>query len=174
MTAPSSHQVLVAVTHFEYLREQLKVQFPDADDETIADTLEGISDLDQMLVAVMRSTEDDAMLVAGINERIGELQERRARLTHRIDTKRDVVCRVMERADLRRIEAPDFTLSLRNLPFSLVIDDDTQVPETYWHEKVTRSIDKKALGDALKADDAQPIPGARLSNGGVGLTVRKK
>jgi len=171
---PTVHQVVAALTNHEYLRDQLRVQFPDADEQTLADTLEGESNLDQMLVAVMRSTEDDAMLVTGIKERLAELSERGERLARRIEAKREIVCRVMERANMSRIEAADFTLSLRQAPSKIVVTDEALIPAAYMNtpEPPTPKPDKKKIADALKANTE--IPGCVLSNGGVSLSVRKK
>jgi len=170
----TTHELSAAAIQRDYLKEQLLVQFPglSEDDHALADTLDGISDLDQMIVAVMRTADDDAMLVAGIEARMTELKERHARLEMRIATKRDIVGRVMERADIRKIEAPDFTLSLRNGAPKVTIIDEGLIPPSYWREKITKSIDRAALSDALKANIA--VPGAALSNGGVSLSVRKK
>lgn len=38
--------------HHEYLRERLKAEFPEADDDTIRDTVEGLSRLPEMLAAI--------------------------------------------------------------------------------------------------------------------------
>jgi len=171
---PSAHNLVAALTHHEYLRDQLRVQFPDADEQTLADTLEGESNLDQMLVAVMRSTEDDAMLVTGIQERMAELAERGERLARRIEAKRDICCRVMERANLPKVEAPDFTLSLTKTPKKVIVTDEVLIPAAYMNtpEPPAPKPDKKKIADALKANTE--VPGCLLSNGGVTLSVRKK
>lgn len=171
---PSTHNLVAALTHHEYLRDQLRAQFPDADEQTLADTLEGESNLDQMLVAVMRSTEDDAMLVTGINERIAELSLRGERLARRIEAKRDICCRVMERANLKKIEAPDFTMSLSATPKKVIVTDEALIPANYKRtpEPPKPVPDKKLIADVLKA--GKEVPGAMLSNGGVTLSVRKK
>ncbi len=172
----TTHDLIGAGQHRAYLREQLIVQFPVlAEDETaLVDTLDGISDLKEMLVAVMRTADEDEMLVGGIEAREAELKERRERLAKRIATKREIVCRVMERADLKKIEAPEFTLSLRNIAGSVVITDETKIPADYMRtpEPPAPQPDKKKIGGALKANTE--VPGALLSNGGVGLSVRKK
>ncbi len=54
-----SHPVLHELTYHEYLREQLRNEFPDIDEETLADTLEGLTNLNEMLGAVVRSHLDD-------------------------------------------------------------------------------------------------------------------
>ena len=41
------------LVHYQYLREQLAAQFPDADEETLLDTLEGMTDLNEMIGSVV-------------------------------------------------------------------------------------------------------------------------
>jgi hypothetical protein len=172
----TTHALASAAAQREYLKEQLLVQFPELaeDEQALVDTLDGISDLDQMLVAVMRSTETDDMMVTGIKARIEELSERGKRLAHRIETKRDLVCRVMDHANIKKIESAEFTLSLRQSPDKVVITDEKLLPAAYLRtpEPPAPTPDKKAIADALKAK--QDVPGAVLSNGGVSLSVRKK
>lgn len=173
---PNAHQLATALAHRQYLKEQLLVRFPTLaeDEQALADTLDGETDLKEMLAEVMRSTEEDAMLVAGIAERVAELTERKGRLEHRIKAKREAICLTMDKADLGKIEAPEFTLSLRRSPASVVITDQALLPAEYLRtpEPPAPEPDKKKIGDALKANTS--IPGAVLSNGGVSLTVRKK
>lgn len=173
---PNAHHLAAALAHREYLKEQLLLRFPELreDEQALADTLDGESNLDQMLVEVMRSTEDDAMLIAGIKERLAELGERKGRLEHRVKAKREVVCLTMDKASLGKIEAPEFTLSVRRNPPSVVITDQALLPAEYLRtpEPPAPEPDKAKIAEALKANTS--IPGAVLSNGGVGLSVRKK
>ena len=58
------------LANHEYLRQQLEKKFPDIDEETLLDTLEGITDLHEMIAEVVRSRQDDlAFIVAVARER---------------------------------------------------------------------------------------------------------
>lgn len=46
--------LLAELSLHEYVRAQLAAQFPEADEETLADTLEGLTDLREMLARVIR------------------------------------------------------------------------------------------------------------------------
>lgn len=170
----NQHMVSNAVNDWSRMRERLLLQHPDlADDiETLNDTLEGIADLPDLLVAVMRQADETEMLVTGIDARMDDLKARKDRLKRRAEAIRDAVCDAMQRADLPKIEAPDFTVSTRRTPPAVVVTDEGQIPPAYMKEKVTTAPDKAAIKAALESGET--VPGCALSNGGIGLTVRRK
>ena len=67
------------LTEHEYLRRRLKAEFPDADEDTLRDTLAGLSSLPEMLACVLRSYLEDLALAAALGIRISDMQERIAR-----------------------------------------------------------------------------------------------
>ncbi len=62
------------LTHHQYLRSRLEEEFPDADEETLVDTLEGLSNLPDMLAEVCRSMLDDQAMVLALRGRVGDMQ----------------------------------------------------------------------------------------------------
>ena len=170
----SEYQAQKALAEYVSIKARLRAEFPDlAEDETaLLDTLEGVTDLREAIIAIMRSRDDDAILIEGIQARIDELQDRGSRFSDRATKKKTFVAAIMERAEIKKIEAPDFTLSLGKKARQLVVSDESAIPPEYWTEKVVRSLDKKALKDHLAVE--MTIPGASLDNGGVQLTVRTK
>ena len=62
---------------YHRLRERLLENMPEIDDETVRDTLEGITDLHEMIAAVIRSALVDEALSAGLRERFNDMKERR-------------------------------------------------------------------------------------------------
>jgi len=57
--------------------------FPEADEETLADTIEGASDLPQLLTAVLRSRLEDLSLAEALRRRLGVMRGRLERLEGR-------------------------------------------------------------------------------------------
>lgn len=170
----NAHALRQSVARHNALRDELIRRFGAAladDEQALIDTLDGLSDLDEQIIAVMRSADDDEVLVNGIKARVDELQARALRIGERAATKKAAVVQAMQAAGVRKIEAPDFTLSLRNVPPTVQITDEAALPEGFVTTKITRAPDKRALKEALQAGEA--IPGATLGNGGVGLTVRR-
>ena len=60
---------------YQELKRCLQKHFASLDDDTIADTLEGITDLNEMIAAVIRSALVDEALHAGLRARVDELRE---------------------------------------------------------------------------------------------------
>ncbi len=127
---PSS--LIHELAHHQYLREQLAAQFPDADEETLLDTLEGMTDLNEMIAWVVRSRLDDLALHAALRARMSDMQERAGRLEQRADTKKEIDPSVMERAGLKKLTEPDYTLSMRSTNPPLVVTDQGEVPDVFW------------------------------------------
>jgi len=155
----------------EVLREELRSEYPDIDDDTLRDTLEGISELPEIVAVVLRSHLDDLALAAALRSRMTEMQERLSRIEGRAEKKRVLVTSVMERADLRKLTEPDFTVSLRPTPQPLVVTAETDIPATYWKPQPPK-LDRSALISALKSGER--IPGASLGNGGLTIAVRTR
>lgn len=167
MTAP----ILRELAHHEYLREQLVAAFPDADEETLKDTLEGLTDLNEMVAALTRSYLEDRCLASGLRIRLGEMQERVRRFDHAGETKRQILAKVMCRADLAKTIEPDFTLSLRQGQPGLVVENEDRIPDEYWKQQLLK-LDRQGLLAALKT--GQRVPGVVLTNGAPSITVRTK
>ena len=153
------------------LKAELKAMFADIDDETLHDTLEGISSLSEALAAVVRTYLDDLSLAAALGMRIADMQDRLARFEARAEKKRALVTQVMEQGELTKVQEPDFTVSLRAVPPGLVVSDETQIPADYWKPQPPK-LDKKRLLANLNA--GQAILGASLGNGGATISVRTR
>jgi len=157
--------------HHQYLREQLRAEFPEADDETLRDTVEGLSRLPDVLAAILRSHLDDAAMMYALRERIGDMQERLARIESRSDRKRAIVAAVMERADIKRLTEPDFTASLRPTPAPLIVIDEAKIPGAFWKPQPAK-LDRRGLVASLASGAA--VPGVTLGNGGITLALRTR
>jgi len=167
MYSPVIHEAEI----YRLLHEQLVTEFPDADDETLRDTLEGLSSLPEVLAALVRSYLDDLSTAAALGMRISDMQERLGRFETRADKKRALVTNAMERAQFKRLQEPDFTVSLRAIPPGLVVCNETDIPQEFWKPQAPK-LDKKGLLAALVT--GQAIPGANLGNGGTTISVRTK
>ncbi len=166
-----NYPILNELTHHQYLRERLVADFPDADEECLRDTLEGLTNLTDMLAEVLRSALEDQAFVTALRGRVGDMQDRCGRIDARAHKKRDLVCSVMERADVRKLTEPDLTVSLRPSRAPLVVTDEEIIPAGYWKAQAPK-LDRQGLLAALSA--GRDVPGALLGNAPMTISVRTK
>jgi hypothetical protein len=157
------------VPKYQILKERILAAHPDLDDETLADTLEGITDIHEMIAAVIRSALVDEALGSGLRVRLGDMKERQSRLEVRASKKRELALQAMNETGLAKLEQPDFTASARTGVPALVVVSEQSIPEAYWLTQPPK-LDRQGLLGELKRGGA--IPGVELSNPKTVLTVR--
>ena len=156
---------------YKSIRERLLAIWPDIDCETLADTLEGITDLHEMIAAVIRSALVDEALQSGLRFRVDDMKERLSRLELRATKKRQTALEVMSEVSLTKLEQPDFTASARAGSPALVVKAEDKIPEAYWLPQPLK-LDRQAILGELKR--GIEIPGAEMSNPQPVLMVRTK
>ena len=133
--------------------------------------LEGITDLHEMIAAVIRSALVDEALQGGLRSRIEDMRQRLARLEERGSKKRQLALEAMTEVGLSKLEQPDFTASARAGSSSLVVVAEDAIPEAYWVPQPPK-LDRQLLLAELKR--GREIPGTQLSNPKPTLAVRTK
>jgi hypothetical protein len=159
------------VNLYRRLHKKLLEQFPDLDDETIRDSLEGLTDLHEMVAALIRSALDDEALQAGLRTRIEDMRQRLTRLAERGLKKRQRALEAMNEAGLRKLEQPDFTASARLGAPPLLVTSEQSVPEGYWIPQPPKLNRQTLTADLRRGDE---ILGACLGNAAPILVVRTK
>jgi hypothetical protein len=160
------------LAHHEYLRQQLAEKFPDADEEMLRDTLEGMTDLTDMLAELIRSSLDDKALVTALKQRMLDMDQRCIRFEARAQKKRGLVEVIMERADIKKIAKEDFTAGMRAGKRKVMVIDEAAISPKFWRRQAP-TLDKAALSTALQAN-AGAVAGVMLSNPKPVLSVRTK
>ena len=155
--------------HYRLLADQLKTDYGALDDETLADTLEGLSDLPDLIAEIVRSSLEDQTLVAALKTRLSDMQERAGRLKERIDKKRALAGWAMGAAGLARVQQPDFSVALRPGAEKVVVEDEAQIEPAYLVPQPPR-VDRAGLLAALKRGET--AQGARLTVGEPHIAVR--
>jgi len=160
-----------AAIKYRSIRERIREQDPQIDEQTLADTVEGLTDLTDILTAIIRAALTDEALATGLKVRIAEMQARFDRLQDRAAKRRQIAKDVMVELDLKKIQAPDFTASIRPGMPALMVIDEAAVPSIYWEPR-----DPKLNRQGLLADlkGGIEIAGAALSNPEPVLSVRTK
>lgn len=140
------------------------------DADAIRDTLEGETNLDAIIRALVVSIDEDKILIDGCTNRIDELRDRKARFEARVDAKRALIAQAMELAEWKKRELDIGTVSLTKGVPQLRVVNEADIPPEFWIVGEPK-LDKKAVLAALR--DKQNIPGAQLSNAAPSLTIRK-
>jgi hypothetical protein len=160
-----------SATTYRAVRERIRTQDPDLDEQTLTDTVEGLTDVHEILAAIVRAALADEALAAGLKGRIAEMQERLERLQERAAKRRQIAKDTMVELDLKKLTAPDFSASIRPGMPALLVIDEAAVPSIYWEPREPR-LDRQGLLAELK--QGAEITGVTLSNPEPVLSVRTK
>jgi Siphovirus Gp157 len=164
-------QLSISAIHYRAIRDRLQADDPALDEQTLADTVEGLTDLHEILAAVIRAALADEALATGLKGRIAEMEDRLNRLKDRAAKRRQVAKDTMVELDLKKIAAPDFTASIRPGMPALMVIDEAAVPSIYWEPRDPRLNRQGLLADLKQGAE---ITGVSLANPEPVLSVRTK
>jgi len=159
----------IAAAGYRAIYDRIRAEDPDIDEQTLADTVEGLTDVHEIIIAIIRSALADEALASGLQSRIAEMDERLARLQERAGKRREFAKDAMIDLDLKKIAAPDFLISIRTGTPSLVVLDEEAVPTIFWEPGAPR-LKRQELLNELKA--GSEIEGVALSNPEPVMSVR--
>ena len=152
-------------------RDRLLAEIPDLDSDTLADTLEGLTDLREMLAEVIRSALDDEALATGLSTRLADMKARLERFEVRAKRKRQLALQAMTEADIPKLAEADFTASVRQGAPTLDVTAEDKIPAAYWKPQPSK-LDKQGLLAALKA--GTEIEGVAIAPPQPQLSIRTK
>lgn len=133
------------------------------DDQTIADTLEGLSgeftDKAERVGYVIRNME--AARDARLNESKRLADEGKA-IDKKIDGIKAYLLTNMQRTGISKIDCPLFVIGLQNNPPAVHVTDESLIPADYFKqpEPPPPALDKNLIKQAIK--DGHTVPGAEL------------
>lgn len=154
----------------EQLR-RLQADYPElAEDEILrADMIEAETELHDFMRQIENSRRENVMLSAALGAYIDELHSRKARLAMRDLASRKIMFRLMEMVNLKKIELPEATISIRAGTPKVIITDENALPDSLC--RIKREPDKTKIKEALEFGE---VTGATLSNAEPTLSIRTK
>lgn len=136
------------------------------DDQTIADTLEGLQGaLEIKATNVAMFARNLEAAAEQIRQAESAMAARRKAIENRAGRIREYLMVNMEKAGISKIECPYFRIAVRENPPAVVIDMQGEIPQEFMKqpEPPPPSPDKKAIAEAIKA--GRSVPGAHLERG---------
>ena len=167
MTAPL---ISDSVRIFTELRHRLLAEDPDLDEATLADTLEGATDLQERVARLCRAAIESEALATSLAGMIRDMQARRKRFDERSDRLRALALWAMQEAGLSKIIAADATITVGRPRAAVEIIDLHQLPPHLIDYEPKPN--KTAIRAELEA--GRMVPGAAFSNASPCLTIRTK
>lgn len=150
----------------EYRRAAETLSDLDLPEEVIADTLESLAfPLEQKAINVAAFIRNIEATANSIKQAEEGLAKRRKAMERRADSLKAYLQFNMQQTGINKIESPLFSLSIRDNPPAVIIDDANLIPADYMREPVIpppapdKNLIKKALTDGFV------VPGAHLERG---------
>jgi predicted phage gp36 major capsid-like protein len=151
------------------LRAELE-KLDDMDERTLLDTLEGETELLEAIAQIDEFILDAEADEAGAEAVITRLKDRKDRAARRQERLRTIVTQVMDSAGLKTAKTAGGTYTLREVAPAVVVEDESLIPSAYFTQSEPK-ISKSKINEAVKAGET--VPGTRMSNGGISLTIRR-
>ena len=149
-----------------YLVDLQRLAELDLDEQTISDTLEGLSgelEVKATNVAMFcRNLEASAEAIKGAE---AQMAARRKAIENRAGRLRQYLKDNMERVCILKIESPFLALSIRKNPSAVHVEALELVPMEFFNPPMPPPpvLDKKRVADALKS--GKDVPGCRMEQG---------
>jgi hypothetical protein len=119
------------------------------------------------IIGYVRNSE---LMSEAIKNEIDRLTAMKKAVDNRIDKFKEYVKENMQHLEVEKIETELGTLSIGKNPASVEIYDETLIADEYKKEKVTVSIDKTAIKNAIK--NGKNVQGARLIEDKTSLRIK--
>lgn len=143
---------------------------PAEDERLYLDTLEGETDLYELVRQLIGQIEQEEGAQAALKAQIEDRQLRQRRAEGRIKTARNGITALLECAQLDKLTLPEATIAIRQVPPKPIVTDEASVPDELC--KFTRKPDMAAIKAEVEA--GRVVSGVSFDNGGTSLTVRRK
>lgn len=145
---------------FRALTDRLNESELDA--QTIADTLDGASgDLEEKIINTAKYFRNEEAEADAIADAIKQMQAREKTKRKHAENIKKYLADQMDRAGKTKVNSPWFVVSVAQNPASVIVDDESLIPDDYMREiPASYSPDKKLIKSAM--DEGYAVPGCHL------------
>jgi hypothetical protein len=159
------------VRALQALRAALAVHHEDLDDPGVMLALaEGETSLLETVDILLDADLTDEGLVSGLKTSKDSLALRLSRFEERRKSRRAIIEQALQLVNCKTLERPVATITLSERSPTLVVEEQSKIPARFFDMRPV--LNKRMAKDAL--DAGEDVPGARLSNGTITLTVRRR
>ncbi len=153
------------------IRATLEVHHETLDDPELMMVLaEGETSLLDAIDLVLEADLHDDTLIDALKRQKDTVAVRLHRIQERRESRRTILEQALSLLERKSLERPIGTLALANRAPSLVVEEEAQIPARFFDLRPV--LNKRAVKEAL--DGGEEVAGARLSNGSITLTVRRR
>lgn len=136
------------------------------DDQTIADTLDGLAgDIEQKAIQIAKMIRNLEAEEEAIRKAVDDMVKRANAADARAAHLREYLRQNLLQAGIKKVACPYFVISIKATPASVVIDDEKMIRGDLmvWPSAPPPRPDKRAIAAALKA--GEEVQGAHLESG---------
>ena len=140
------------------------------DAATIADTMDMIeTEFEHKAVDVIKFSQNVEADIEALKTHEKNIAARRKVLEGRVSNLKEYLRINMERTGIKKIECPEFTITLRKASEIVVIDDVNEIPQEYVEVQIDEKVNKNDLKKALKEGS---VPGCHLGEGKSSILIK--
>jgi hypothetical protein len=142
------------------IADRIREMFPAEDDETLADTIEGESDLPAAIISVLRAALEREVTAKALADLIETMVGRKRRFEDGARTLRVAALHAMEEVGLKKLAAADMTVSVGTTKPKVLITDEAAVPADLC--RIVRTPSKPDIAKAIA--EGREVSGVVLGN----------
>lgn len=140
------------------------------DEELTHDMIEGETSFFEAVDKALSEIDECDIMIEGLAAKIKQLTSRKKRNEDRAKKLRGLIDQAFQMAQLKRHKFERATITTKNVPPSLIVTDEADIPSKYFDDQPPK-LNKKRLFDDVKSGIS--IPGASQTNGGTTIQIRK-
>ena len=142
--------------------------------EQIADTLDALNgEFEEKCINVAKVIKGIECDVAAIKQERTRLAEREKTISGRIDSLKQYLKSHMEQNDIKKIEWPMFTISIRAGSPVVNVTDESLIPDEFMKVETKVNPDKVSIKKAYKElEEGEEIPGVNVVTGESSILIK--